>query len=414
MSIVLAGALYCNLGADRAQSSLELLHNAWLEVDDGKIIAIGTGGIPQGEIIADFSEYTLAPTLFDMHTHGGGGHAFDELNTADAGGCEHLAQPEIAAKISAVHSAAGVSKLVISLVTGEFSAMLRRVRAAARLCATRREFVGIHLEGPFLAAGKRGAHDPLLLKNPDAEQIAELIAAANGYLLQVTLAPELPGAFEAIRQLTAAGVKVAVGHTECDYDTAKAAFNAGASILTHAFNGMCGLEHRSPGPVAAAFDCDWVTLEVIADGQHVDRRMVRLLFEQAPGRVALISDAMAAAGMPDGDYLLGALPVSVQQGLPRLRTADGELGSIAGSTLRLLPAINNVISWGVPVSEALAAASTVPAKALGVENVTGMLAPGKLAAFTVFQGVIGQANAASGEQNALLLEKLWHSPKNRA
>ena len=167
--------------------------------------------------------------------------------------------------------------------------------------------LGAHLEGPFLDHEFRGAHDPLQLRAADAASVERLLEASGGTLRQITIAPEHPGASEAIARFVDAGVAVAVGHTGADFETTLAAFDAGASILTHAFNGMRGIHHRAPGPVVAAMHADHVTLEIINDGVHVHPDVVRLAFAGAHGRVALITDAMAAAGAADGAYLLGSL-----------------------------------------------------------------------------------------------------------
>ena len=195
----------------------------------------------------------------------------------------------------------------------------------------------------------------------------------GGTLRQVTLAPELPGGMDAIHALSAAGVAVAVGHTAADYDQALAAFDAGASILTHAFNAMPGLHHRAPGPVAAATRSPGVTLEIVNDGVHVHPEVVRMAFAAAPGRVALITDAMAAAGSADGDYRLGGLDVEVREGVARLAAG----GSIAGSTLTLDDALRRaVLEVGIPVAEAVRAVTSTPAAAVGRGGDLGRLLPG--------------------------------------
>ncbi|MFF2773250.1 N-acetylglucosamine-6-phosphate deacetylase, partial [Streptomyces bacillaris] len=195
----------------------------------------------------------------------------------------------------------------------------------------------------------------------------------GGTLRQITLAPELPGGLDAVRAFAEAGVAVAVGHTAADYDQTLAAFDAGATILTHAFNGMDGIHHRAPGPVAAATRTPGVTVEVINDGIHVHPEVVRMAFAAAPGRVALITDAMAAAGEADGDYLLGTLRVEVRDGVARL--AEG--GSIAGSTLTQDDALRRAVrEVGVSVEDAVRALTETPAAAIGRGGDLGRLAPG--------------------------------------
>src|SRR5699024_3477544 len=171
------------------------------------------------------------------------------------------------------------------------------------------------------------------LTAPTPEAVEAILAAADGALAQITIAPELPGALEAIGRFAEAGVRVAIGHTAADYELAVRAFDAGASILTHAFNAMPGIHHLAPGPILAAAEAEHVTFELINDGVHVLAPVARMLHELVPGRIALITDAMAATGMSDGEYMLGSLPVTVKASVARLVTADGSAGAIAGSTL---------------------------------------------------------------------------------
>ncbi|MDP9026173.1 MAG: amidohydrolase family protein, partial [Actinomycetota bacterium] len=238
--------------------------------------------------------------------------------------------------------------------------------------------LGSHLEGPFLAPGQRGAHNADFLREPDPDAVESLLAAAAGTLRQLTIAPELPGALEVISELAVSGVTVAVGHTEADLETTRAAFDAGARMLTHAFNAMPGIHHRAPGPVMAALDDRRVTLELILDGQHVHPEVARLVFTAAHdtrgrGRIALITDAMAAAGAADGDYRLGSLNVSVRTGLAVLSGTS----RIAGSTLTQDVALRLAIDLlGLEPSAAVAALTAVPARALGLGDRFGLLEPG--------------------------------------
>ena len=171
--------------------------------------------------------------------------------------------------------------------------------------------LGSHLEGPFLALARKGAHDPECLKDPVPELVEQLLDAADGSLRQITIAPELPHGIDAIGRFAAAGVVPAVGHCDADYDMAKRGFDAGAGIITHMFNAMNGLHHREPGPIPAAVADPRVTIEIINDGFHVQDPMVRLGFGFAPRRTAFVTDAMAATDCPDGPYKLGALDVNV-------------------------------------------------------------------------------------------------------
>jgi N-acetylglucosamine-6-phosphate deacetylase len=234
--------------------------------------------------------------------------------------------------------------------------------------------LGSHLEGPFLDPGHRGAHDEALLRAPDEASVARLIEAGRGSIRQVTLAPELPGASHAIRRFADAGVMVAVGHSDADAGQTRQAFDAGATLLTHAFNAMRGIHHRDPGPVIAALRDDRVAVELVADGVHVDLDLIAVVFAAAPDRVVLVTDAMAAAGAADGRYELGGLSVTVSGGVARLEGG----GAIAGSTITQDAALRRVVAAGVPLAAAVAAVTSTPARAIGRPDL-GTLRKGALA-----------------------------------
>lgn len=280
----------------------------------------------------------------DLHCHGALGHSFDD---ADAAGV---------ATAVAYHREHGSDAVMLSLVSAPLDRLARRLTELRGILPDVPGAAGVHLEGPFLAPGRRGAHDADSLLAPTPEAVRTLLAAGDGILRQITLAPELPGALAAVREFTDAGVVVAVGHTEADYATAGAAFDHGARLLTHAFNGMPGLQHRDPGPVGAALEREDVVLEFIADGVHVHPALIRTLFAAAPGRVALVTDAMAATGLGDGVYTLGDLAVEVTDGRPVLRGTD----TLAGSTLTLDRAVEVCLRAGVPEEQVRAAVTTVP------------------------------------------------------
>jgi N-acetylglucosamine-6-phosphate deacetylase len=245
---------------------------------------------------------------------------------------------------------------------------------------------GLHLEGPFLSPARCGAQDPRYMIAPDVAVFARLHAATRGHLRIITLAPELPGAFAVIEAATRAGVTVAVGHTDATADVTLAAIDAGATHATHLFNGMRPPHHREPGAVGALLDRAEISCEVIADGVHLDDIVVRLTARAAgPGRLVLVSDAMAAAGMPDGRYQLGSMRVTVAGGVARLLEDSGEPGpagavtvpgAIAGSTATLASVVRHAIAAGLPVTDVAAAASTTPARVLGLAGRTGTLRPG--------------------------------------
>ena len=345
--------------------------DAWVLLADGRVAARGSGSgwrdqiraLPEAAAVevVDGSGHTLVPGFIDMHCHGAGGASFGD------------AEPGAIENALTVHRRHGTTRSVLSLVTAPLQVIEEQVARIRDLAGRGLGVLGSHLEGPFLAEEFKGAHDPALLRAATAPDLERLIAAGSGTIAQVTLAPELPGGMAAIEQFTAAGVRVAVGHTAADYETARAAFAAGASILTHAFNGMRGIHHRAPGPVLAAMAEPHVTLELINDGVHVHPDVVRLAFAGAPGRVALITDAMAATCCSDGRYMLGSLQVDVEGGVARL--AGGT--SIAGSTLTLDAALRQAVhECGVPLQTAIAALTAVPARALGVADKFGDLTEG--------------------------------------
>ncbi len=350
--------------------------DGWVLVRAGRIAEVGEGpissdddapgGLAAGVEIVDLGGAYLLPGFIDLHVHGGGGATFDEGADSVRTGL-------------AVHRAHGTTRSMVSLITGTVDGMTGAVAAAARVAAADSSVLGIHLEGPFLAPSRRGAHDPTLLLDPDPSVLDRLLAAGDGHVRVVTLAPELPGGLDLVRRLVDAGVHAAVGHSDSGYDAARAAFYAGADLVTHAFNGMRPLHHRDPGIIVAAMDAD-VVMEVINDGAHLHDATVRMLRRVAPGRLALITDAMGAAGSHDGMYRLGSFDVLVVDGVARLAGAD----SIAGSTLTMNVAVRRaVFDVGLDLLDAVNAASLVPARLLGLDGEFGSIAPGLAADMVV-------------------------------
>jgi N-acetylglucosamine-6-phosphate deacetylase len=351
----------------------------WVVFDGNRVAATGEGAgwaahAGPGADVVDAAGDVLTPGFIDLHVHGGGGFSFEDAASAEE-------DADAVERALAVHRAHGTTRSVISLVANPVAALERSLAAVADLAERDPLVLGSHLEGPFLAPGRRGAHNPDFLIHPSSSLTERLVAAARGTLRQVTIAPELPGGLEAVAEFTAAGVLVAVGHTEADEEQAQAAFDRGARLLTHAFNAMPGIGHRQPGPVVAAIRDERVTAELILDGVHVHPDVARLLLDAAPGRVALITDAMAAAGAADGTYRLGSLNVAVVEGVARLAAPDGAprgaIGAIAGSTLTQDQALRNAVRRsGLGLRAAVTALTWVPARALGLEGRLGRLAPG--------------------------------------
>lgn len=323
----------------------------WFETRDGVVTARGTGSrAPEPGQRSVLLRNAVVTTRFtDLHCHGASGVAFDD-------------GPEDAVRRAIdFHGAHGTGRMLLSLVSAPVPRLATRLAEVSAVLPSLPAAAGIHAEGPFLAPGRRGAHDPAALTDPTPRAVETLLEAANGRLRSITIAPELPGAIDAIDRLTAAGVVVAVGHTDADYGRAAEAFDHGASLLTHAFNAMRPFLHREPGPIGAAIDRDHVVLEAIADGHHIHDAALRLLFAAAPGRIALVTDAMSATGCPDGEFAIGELDVTVTGGVPYLAGTT----TLAGSTLTLDEAVRRCVRAGIPVAQAVAAVTTVPAALLG-------------------------------------------------
>ncbi|MEJ1229987.1 MAG: amidohydrolase family protein [Galbitalea sp.] len=306
----------------------------------------GPGAHPAADAVLDLGGAWLTPGFIDLHCHGGGGFGFDDGARAIGGAL-------------AAHRAHGTTRSVISLVANPLASLEASLSVIADLAAADPLLLGSHLEGPYLSPLRPGAHNPAFLREPQPAELDRLLDAARGTLRQLTIAPELPNAFELINVLVENRVVVAVGHTEADLALARRAFDSGARLLTHAFNAMPGIGHREPGPVVAAFEDPRVTLELILDGEHVHPDVAALAFRSAPGRVALVTDAMAAAGAPDGDYALGSVPVEVRAGRARIAGTD----SLAGSTLTQDRALRLAIERaGLAPADAVAAVTLTPAR----------------------------------------------------
>jgi N-acetylglucosamine-6-phosphate deacetylase len=341
-----------NVLRGRVITPSEDLPDAVVEIAEGRIAAVR----PAVDNDPPAEPRIVLPGLVDLHCHGGGGGSF---TSADAEATRTAADH---------HLRQGTTTLVGSAVTDDPQRMLAVVAVLAD-AVDDGVLAAIHLEGPFLAGARCGAQDPAHLRDPDLALAAELIAAGRGHARMMTVAPELPGAIELAELLTEHGVTVAAGHTDADASTMERFLHmTSPSVVTHLFNGMAPIHHRDPGAVlgamAAAAAGDAV-LELIADGVHLADETVAAVVALVGDRVVLVTDAMAAAGMSDGDYQLGPQAVEVRDGVARL--ADG--GSIAGGTSRLLDVVRRQVGAGLDPVRMVAAASVRPAAVLGRHDV---------------------------------------------
>ena len=346
----------------RVVTSGAMLEPGWLQVSGGRIAGVGSGDPPAGDDVADLDGGYLLPGFIDLHMHGGGGA---QITTDD--------RDEIDRAV-AFHRRHGTTRTLASLVTDQLDRMAAAVRTIADLIhAGTSGVVGVHLEGPFLNPAKRGSHHREYLLAPDLVALRHLLTAGGGTVRVVTLAPELPGGMDLLREVVGHGAIAAVGHTEASHEQARTAFAAGARLATHLFNAMPPFHHRDPGPVGAALADDTVTCELINDGVHLHEDAVRLAVAAAgPGRVAFVTDATPAAGMSSGQYRLGPVPVFADGSTVRL--ADGTL---AGSTLTMDAAVRHAVRCvGLSLVDAAVAASTTPARLLGLADRTGALRAG--------------------------------------
>ena len=337
-------------------------------VDDGRVTAVGLGGAGRG---------IAAPGFIDLQVNGFAGVDFlgaDAAGYATAG--EALVET-------------GVTAYLPTLITSAEAELVAALEAVPDSAPGAR-ILGAHLEGPFLAATRLGTHRMAARRDPDPPLMERLLAA--GPVTLVTLAPELPGALELIDLLHARGITVSLGHTDATAVEAHAAFDRGVRTVTHVFNAMRPMLHRDPGVVGAALVRPEVVVQAIVDGIHLDPDVVRLLWRVAAGRMSLVTDAIAGAGLGDGTYALGEIEIVVSDDV--VRREDGVL---AGSALTMVEAVRNLVAIGAPLEQALEAASTVPARILGLPQL-GRLAPGGPADVVVLDDSLEVVRTLVGEE----------------
>ncbi len=389
------------LAAKRLATPNEILEDAFVVVEGGSVREVGRGLPPVGATGVDLGDMLIAPGFIDVHVHGGGGA---QVN------CATREEVEASVRRMAVfHATHGTTALVPTTVSDSPEALqtaVEGIAAVARTSATGSTgttgttgasaagptesgasatdpsatgqslgavVLGSNLEGPWIARSKAGAHFVAALRPPSMAEFDDLVSRAEGTLRVVTVAPELEGALDVIAAAVRAGVVASVGHTDADYATAKAAFDAGARLATHLFNAMAPIHHRRPGPAVAALSDKRVSLEIIADGVHIHPALISLVATVAPERLVLMTDAIGATGTVPGRHRLGPLEVQVANGRAVL---VGHEETVAGSVLTMDRALDLAVHIaGVPLLTALQATSLHPARVLG-EQRKGRLAPG--------------------------------------
>ena len=370
------------LTAERLWDGTRLIVSPVVEIEDGRIASISSRAqdeLPHAGSVLDFPGATLAPAFFDVHIHGAMGHDVME------------ATPEALDAVGSFLAQHGTGSFLATTVTAPLETTLRALSRLAKLLerppvAGHAQAVGIHLEGPFLSHAKRGVQPAENLLAPDISIFDRLFEASEGRIRLMTLAPELPGAVELTAHATARGVRVSLGHSNATAAETQAAIHAGAVSATHTFNAMRALDHREPGVLGTVLSSDALYAELICDGIHVAPEIVKL-FWRAKGaeRGILVTDAMSAAGMPDGEYRLGDFAVQVADD----RAMAG--GVLAGSVLTLDRALTNFLEFsGAPLEQALRLLTVNPAAMLGVGDSAGSVGVGQPANLVVldFAGIL--------------------------
>ena len=335
---------------------------------DGGQIASASGD----DQILDAAGCYVIPGLVDVHFHGCVGEDFSD---ATPDGLQKIADYELSQGVTYICPAG------MTLPEDQLTAICKNTAAHRAKNSGGAEVVGAHLEGPFLCMAKKGAQNGDYLRHRDTAMLKRLQEAAEGCVRLVTLAPEQPNSMEFIRAAVEMGVTVSVGHTTADYDTAWAAFEAGASHTTHLFNAMPPLAHRDPGVIGAAFDVPHVQPELICDGVHVHGSAVRAAFRLfGKERMILISDSLRATGMPDGEYPFGGQMIEVHG---NRATILGHPETLAGSITSLMGCLRQAVAFGIPTADAVRACTYNPAQSIGIDGRAGTLDVGKEASIVL-------------------------------
>lgn len=359
--------------ASKVLTPTEEISDCLILVEGKRIVSIGHRDevkVPDGALDYVATGMTVVPGFVDIHIHGAGGHDVMEGNTRALD------------RITSTVARYGTTSMLATTVTAPVEDTCKSLEGIARYIKNQEkqeenprlaaEILGIHLEGPFISKVRRGVHPPNAIAKPSVEVFQEFLKASEGLVRILTIAPEIPGAMELIKAAIAAGVVAAMGHTDADFDQARAAIRAGVRHAVHTYNAMRPFTHRDPGVLAAVMTDIDITAEIIVDLVHVAGPAIQVLLgTKGFDTVLLVTDGIAATGMPDGTYRLGTLEAIVEDGIAR--SSEGKL---AGSTLTMDRALRNMVSLGVPFNDAVRMATILPARRLGIAGKKGILAVG--------------------------------------
>jgi N-acetylglucosamine-6-phosphate deacetylase len=348
-----------------------VIHDGFIETSNGRIVRVGPGAPGKSarsddhvRKLVDLRGAVVVPGFIDIHTHGGGGASFSDGSSAIG-------------RAVRMHLGHGTTTMLVSLITDSQSKMEAEAASAAAVHGTARDVIaGIHLEGPFVSGCHLGIMPGRHARQPSLAAVDAIQRASGGLVRMVTIAPELDSAMSLISELKTKGIIPAIGHSAADYDQAMQAARAGATVVTHLFNAMRPIHHRSPGIVAAAMDAN-LYVEVINDGTHLHDATIRMVHRLFPQKIISITDAMPATGAPDGTYEIAGQRALVQDGKSRLLNDDGTLGPVAGSTLTMDVAFKRAVEvGGFTLDEAVASTSTNAARLLGIHREVGAITAG--------------------------------------
>ncbi|WP_055105912.1 N-acetylglucosamine-6-phosphate deacetylase [Paenibacillus ihumii] len=356
----------------RIAAETGIVENGAVLIDKGRIIAVDCEPSHAGKLkMIDGQGKLLIPGMIDVHIHGANG--YDMMD----GTVKSIQE------VSKACAATGCTSFLATSVSSSLEDLLAMVRQVKQVAGHEEgaQIAGIHIEGPYLNIKRKGMQNEAYLRHPDFTEMEQLIEQAGSLLKMVTIAPELPGGMEMVSYLHRQGIIAAIAHSDATYEEAKQAFRLGASHITHCFNGMRPIHHRDPGLITAALEEEKVSLQAIVDNVHLHPAMVRLMHRiKGPGGMVLITDALQAMGLGDGQYEFGGHRVTVVNGIAQLSD-----GTLASSTVTMNEALRNTAELGIPLHEAIVMASTTPADVLGLSN-KGRIAPGADADLVLLDG----------------------------